>query len=210
MWTNPTAVALIKKYEQHLLVNIANEATPADNNQFAVGYKDAVSRLRAAGIRTPLVIDAGRWGRDYEMLLAKGREILDADPDHNVIMSAHLYDPLSAAQYADMFARAKAQQLPFIVGEFANRVPPGCGAYIDYAALINEANKAGIGWLAWSWGDNNPSTNWNTDCGEFDMTSTFAYDSLNGWGRDVAINHAASIQKTSKRPYSLTHGGVCQ
>jgi mannan endo-1,4-beta-mannosidase len=209
-WTKPEAVALIKKHEKHLLVNIANEASPPNADEFVKGYKSAISRMREAGIHTPLVIDGGRCGRDYELLLARGRELLDFDPDHNVIFSTHLYDPLDAMQYASLFTRARAAKLPLIVGEFANKEPPGCGKPLDYGSLISEANKAGIGWLAWSWGDNDPTKAWNADCGEFDMTKTFAFDSLEGWGREVGVEHAASIQKTSKRPYSLTHGDSCE
>jgi hypothetical protein len=209
-WLKPEAVALIKKHEKHLIVNIANEASPPSADEFVSVYKDAIKRMRDAGIHTPFVIDGGRCGRDYDLLLNRGKELLDADADHNLIFSAHLYDPMSATEYASMFAKARAQQLPFIVGEFANKEPPGCGAAIDYANLINEANKAGIGWLAWSWGDNDASKAFNTDCAEFDMTSTFAFDSLSGWGKDVSVNHAASIQKTAKRPYALSHGDTCK
>jgi mannan endo-1,4-beta-mannosidase len=209
-WLKPEAVALIKKHDKHLIVNIANEASPPNADEFVKVYKDAIKRMRDAGIHTPFIIDGGRCGRDYDLLLNRGKELLDADTDHNLIFSAHLYDPLSASQYASMFAKARAQQLPFIVGEFAHKEPPGCGNNIDYAGLINEANKAGIGWLAWSWGDNDASKAFNTDCAEFDMTSTFAFDSLGGWGKDVSVTHAASIQKTSKRPYALTHGDVCK
>lgn len=209
-WLKPEAVALIKKHEQHLLVNIANEASPPNADEFVSVYKDAVARMRAAGIHAPFIIDGGRCGRDYDLLLSHGKELLDADVDHNLIFSAHLYDPLTTSQYASLFAKARAQQLPFMVGEFANKQPPGCGKNLDYDNLINEANKAGIGWLAWSWGDNDASKAFNTDCAEFDMTSTFAFDSLSGWGKDVTVNHAASIQNTAKRPYALSHGDTCK
>jgi Cellulase (glycosyl hydrolase family 5) len=132
------------------------------------------------------------------------------DPDHNLIFSAHLYDSLAASAYTSMFAKARSLQLPFIVGEFANKEPPGCGKDIDYKSLVNEANKAGIGWLAWSWGDNDPNKVWNGDCALFDMTSTFAFDSLKDWGKEVSVDNAASIKNTAKRPYALQHGDVCQ
>jgi mannan endo-1,4-beta-mannosidase len=209
-WLKPEAVALIKKHEKHLIVNIANEASYPNGDEFVKVYKDAIKRMRDAGIKTPLMIDGGRCGRDYDTLLNRGKELLDADVDHNLIFSAHLYDPLNASQYASMFAKARSLQLPFVVGEFAHKEPPGCGKNIDYSSLINEANKAGIGWLAWSWGDNEPNKAWNTDCAEFDMTTTFAFDTLGGWGKDVSVDNAASIQKTAKRPYALTHGDSCK
>ena len=74
------------------------------------------------------------------------------------------------------------------------------------ARVCATAQLSGVGWLAWSWGDDDPGSQWNTDCGEFDMTSTFAYESLEGWGEEVAVTHAASIKNTSKRPQSLLSG----
>ena len=208
-WTSSEAVALIQRHQQHLLVNIANEASPPDGSKFRQGYGDAVKRMRQAGIHVPIVIDGGGCGRNYQMLLDNGPDVLDQDPDHNLIFSAHLYDPMNADQLGALFDRTVDLSLPFIVGELANKQPPGCGASLDYKALLGEAERAQIGWLAWSWGDDNPSTIWNTDCGEFDMTSTFSYDTLQGWGKEVAVTLDSSIQNTSLRPYALTHDDRC-
>jgi mannan endo-1,4-beta-mannosidase len=209
-WIKPEMVAFIKKHQNHLLVNIANEASYPNGDEFVSKYKTAITKMRGAGIHTPLIIDGGRCGRDYDTLLNRGKELLDFDPDHNLIFSAHLYDSLAPSAYASMFAKARALQLPFMVGEFANKEPPGCGKDIDYKSLINEANKAGYGWLAWSWGDNDANTVWNTDCALFDMTSTFAFDSLQDWGKEVSVSNSFSIKNTAKRPYALQHGDVCQ
>jgi hypothetical protein len=209
-WIKPEMVAFIKKHQNHLIVNIANEASYPNGDEFVSKYKTAITKMRGAGIHTPLMIDGGRCGRDYDTLLNRGKELLDFDPDHNVIFSAHLYDAKPATSYAGIFAKAKAMQIPFIVGEFANKEPPGCGADIDYKSLINEANKAGYGWLAWSWGDNDVNGIWNTDCGEFDMTKTFAFDTLQSWGKEVSVDNAAGIKNTAKRPYAIQHGDVCQ
>jgi len=81
-----------------------------------------------------------------------------------------------------------------------------CGPALDYLALIGEAQPRGIGWLAWSWGDNDAATWWNGDCSEFDMTRTFSYETLERWGREVAVSDANSIKNTSVRPASLTTG----
>ncbi|MET0283773.1 MAG: cellulase family glycosylhydrolase [Polyangiales bacterium] len=209
-WTEPATLALIARHERNLLVNIANEASAPDDAAFVEGYRRAIRRLREAGIRVPLVIDAGLVGRDYEQLLRHGDALLAADPLHNIIVSAHLYDALPRSAYASLFARARRLSAPFIVGEFANRVPPGCGELIDYAALLDEAQRANIGWLAWSWGDRYLPTVFNADCDQFDMTTRFAYDSLFGWGHEVAVSLPASIQNTARRPYSLRHGGDCR
>jgi mannan endo-1,4-beta-mannosidase len=210
-WLAPDAVALIKKFEGQLIVNIANEANAPDLGTFTSTYSRIIRSMRDAGIRVPLMIDAAsRCGRDWQSLLNQGRALLDADPDRNLIFSAHLYDPMSAEGYAAAFRQFNDLGLAFVVGEFANREPPGCGAAIDYKALIAEAQKAGIGWFAWSWGDNNPGTDWNGDCGEFDMTDTFSDSTLRGWGLEVMVTDPNSAKITSARPYSLHNGGMCR
>lgn len=209
-WTSDEAVELITKYQSQLIVNIANEPSAPSDSAFRSKYSEVVRTLRDAGIHVPLMIDGSRCGRDYDVLLSQGPAVLQADPDHNVIFSAHLYDPLSAAELAGVYRSFQDASLTFVVGEFANKSPPGCGAPLDYEALIAEAEKHAIGWLAWSWGDDNPSSDWNTDCGEFDMASTFAFDSLRSWGREVAVTLPDSIMNTAVRPHSLTNAGACR
>lgn len=208
-WTSTQAVALIQKYQSHLIVNIANETSPPSANEFRTKYSSVIKTMRQAGIHTPLMIDGGNCGRDYNVLLSQGQALVDADPDHNLIFSAHLYNRMSASAYSKLFSDALGKKLTFVVGEFAHKIPPGCGGAIDYGALISAANDTGAGWLAWSWGDDNPNTDWNSDCGEFDMATTFSASTLRGWGKDVAMTHAASINKTALRPKSLT-AGACQ
>jgi mannan endo-1,4-beta-mannosidase len=205
-WTSADAVKLIQKYQNQLIINIANEPSPPSASEFNSKYSAIVKQMRSAGIHVPLMIDGGNCGRDYNVLLSQGQAVLAADPDHNVIFSAHLYDRMNDAGYAKVFTDAAAKKLTLVVGEFANKTPPGCGAALDYTALITEAQKNSVGWLAWSWGDNDPNTDWNSDCGEFDMASTFSFDSLRNWGKEVSVTLPASIEKTAVRPKSLVMG----
>ncbi|HKU40347.1 MAG TPA: cellulase family glycosylhydrolase [Polyangiales bacterium] len=208
-WTSAPAIALIQKYQHQLIVNIANETSPPSASEFRSKYALVIQQLRAAGIHTPLMIDGGNCGRDYEMLLSQGSALVEADPDHNLIFSVHLYDRMDRAAYRKLFSAAAAQNLTLVVGEFANKTPPGCGEAVDYATLISEAQQSGVGWLAWSWGNDDANLDWNTDCGEFDMTTTFSIEALRGWGRDVALTLPASIKNTATRPRSLV-SGRCQ
>ena len=208
-WTSDDAVALIERYRSQLIVNIANEASAPNANTFKTKYTSVVQSLRDAGIHVPLMIDGSNCGRDYKPLLSEGPALLEADPDHNLIFSGHLYDPLSASQLGDVYDSFNSAKLAFVVGEFANKSPPGCGRALNYADLIAEAQKRGIGWLAWSWGDNSADSIWNGDCSEFDMTDTFAFSSLKDWGKEVSVTLPDSIMNTSIRPSSMTQG-QCQ
>ena len=209
-WTSDEAVSLIQRHEQYLLVNVANEAGPergADYDEYASVYTDAISRLRSAGIRVPLVIDASGWGRDYQVLLDEGPGLIQADPLRNLVLSAHLWDPLTRDEIAAALQAAVDADLPFLVGEFAHRSPAdGCGPEVDYRGIMAEANARDIGWLAWSWGDNDEATWWNSDCSEFDMTRTFAYSTLERWGLEVAVTDENSIQNVAARPRSAVTG----
>ncbi|MEY4581866.1 MAG: Mannan endo,4-beta-mannosidase [Pseudomonadota bacterium] len=205
-WTSAEALALIERHKAHLIINIANEPSAPNDAAFKTTYTSVVNTLRSAGIHVPLMIDGSNCGRDYDVLLSQGPALLAADPDHNLIFSGHLYDRLSADRLAGVYTSFKDAKLTFVVGEFANKSPPGCGAMLDYAALIGEAQKHATGWLAWSWGDDDANSIWNSDCAEFDMTSTFAFDSLQSWGKEVAVTLPDSITNTAKRPASLTTG----
>lgn len=66
-WVRADVVAVLKKHERYLLINIANEAgdfTVSDAT-FKASYTEIVSKMRATGVRAPFVIDAPSWGQKY-------------------------------------------------------------------------------------------------------------------------------------------------
>lgn len=205
-WTSNEAVQFIKQREGNFLLNIANEADTDDDAEFVRDYTAAIKRIRDAGIRVPLVIDGSGCGRDYPGLFAAAPALLEADPMHNVIFSAHWYDPTTSQAVTDAYKQANDLGITFIIGEFAHKSPPGCGPAVPYLPVIREADKFDIGWLAWSWGDDADSSWWNADCAEFDMTRTFNASTLERWGLEVAKTDMASIQNTSSRTKWLTDG----
>jgi mannan endo-1,4-beta-mannosidase len=86
-WIQKDVVAVIEKYQKYLLLNIANEAgtDTVSQQNFASTYGRLVKKMRSAGIRVPLIIDAANWGRNESYLLTNVKEILAADPLHNII-----------------------------------------------------------------------------------------------------------------------------
>lgn len=189
-WVQPAIVSIIQKHQRYLLVNIGNEVgkdTVTDNDFIAgyvsptqVGYKYAIQTMRAAGIHTPLVIDAPDWGKKLKTLNNTAATLLGADPDNNLIFSVHLYWPMHEGAVgpdfigetnfikADAnFIKTRLQEAvdrsyPLIVGEFSqwgapNQGPNICtgGGEIDYQAILAECDKHGIGWYAWEWGPGN-------------------------------------------------------
>lgn len=205
-WTAPDTVAMIQRHQDNLLVNLANEASTDDDDAFERDTIAAVARMRAAGIRVPIVIDATKCGRNLDLLLARGPALIAADPEHAIVLSWHAWDPLPRAEIDRAAERIDASGLPIMIGELGPRTPPGCGAPIDVDALLAAARRHRLGWFAWSWGDDVPGHDWNTDCGEFDMADTFARSSLRGWGRRVAEESPDGLGQTSVRSGWQTAG----
>jgi len=77
-----------------LLLNIANEAgtDTVSQQNFAATYSRGIKKMRYAGIRVPLIVDAANWGRNESYLLTNGKEILAADPLHSIIFAWHILD----------------------------------------------------------------------------------------------------------------------
>ena len=213
-WVQPKVVSLIQKHQAYLLVNIGNEVgdDAVKESQFTAGYKNAVKRMREAGIHTPLVIDASDWGKDLDILNATADKLIQADTDKNLIFSVHLYWPISAGADADFIQSklhaAVAQSYPLIVGEFskyggfAGEDEEGkprsiCGEFgeIDYQTILKVCDEKEIGWYAWEWGPGNAVK--DPLCAVMDMTPDGQFDHLKpGWATDVAdsIKHASENQ----------------
>jgi len=211
-WVQPDVVAVLKKHEQDLLLNIANEAGDGmvTAASFQTAYQPAITRLREAGLVLPLVIDAPSWGQNIDVLQATWQPLTMHDPRHNLLFSVHMWwNDSDGTRVKAELSQSTAAGMPLIVGEFAQHAVSGCASQpFAFGTLLEEAQKAGIGWLAWSWGSVP-----NSDCkddGSFDMTVDGVYGSWKEpWAEQVALTHPASIQKTSVRPASMV-GGACR
>lgn len=196
-WINPATVAIINRHEHYLLVNIANEAGGiVSNKDFIEGYKLAVTKMRAAGIHVPLIIDAAGWGRNVEQLLNTAPFLQQQDPNHNLMFSVHWYhSDNNTERITAAFEKAVALNIPLLVGEFAHK-DVGCKGTIAYRHILKESQRLEIGWLAWEWGGE-PH---NSDCREMDMTPSGRFEDLQGWGKEVSLTDPNSIRNTSVRP----------
>jgi len=208
-WVKPEVVAIVKKWEAVLLVNIANEAGAGTvtASMFEADYTTAIQRMRTAGYHVPLIIDAPYWGQNLNILISSGPAIIAADPDKNLMLSVHMWwnDPTGALVTSGI-ANIVAANVPIIVGEFAQHAAYQCSAApFDYKTLMAQAQANGISWLVWSWGGVK-----NSDCkddGPFDMTTDGTFAGLvPGWATEIAVSDPNSIQNTSVRPASMVNG----
>jgi hypothetical protein len=165
-WCSPNLVSLCKEYEKYLIVNVANEWGPA-NVIYRDSYKKAITALRAAGIKNTILIDAGGCGQNPTTLINFGQELINFDPEHNILFAIHFYgnwmtkEKIKAVwQYyvEDYLQIFKTKKLPVIVGEFGWTGAPQNFTLYDPKTIISECNKQGIGWLFWAWNSNPDET----------------------------------------------------
>lgn len=120
-WVQKDVVAVIKKYQKYLLLNIANEAgtDTVSQNNFAVTYRRLVKKNLSAGIQVPLIIDAANWGRNESYLLTNGQAIVAADPGHNVIFAWHIWDSgISESRISKAIDESIVLDINLLIAEF--------------------------------------------------------------------------------------------
>ena len=206
-WLREETLQVLSNHQEYMILNVGNEpgADKVSESEFFDVYHMIVTKMRAAGIRVPIMIDADVWGQNEKILLSVGPKLLQADPEHNLIFSIHMWwpsekhDPASTG-FATVQERITATleksvelKLPFVVGEFAP-VAAGGVKEIPYKHIMAEAERLNIGWLAWSWGPG------NFDSPEMDMTAHGSFNTLVGWGKEVAVDSPLGIQNTSVIP----------
>ncbi|MGC9355418.1 MAG: cellulase family glycosylhydrolase, partial [Mariniphaga sp.] len=199
-WSSEDVKAIIKKYEKFILLNIANETFSGKVTQeWENLYKSAITTLRKAGYKCPLVIDAPRYGRYVEAILSNGQNLLQHDPEKNIIFSWHPWNTFTVkSDIKNGIDAALEQNLCMVIGEFGQpgyyeKGDPDVPHYI-----MEYSQEKGTGWISWDWYNkgeqhehisNHPDDQCNgTDCGDPIYTD---------FGRLVLFDHEASISKTA-------------
>ena len=205
-WTRPDILEVIARHRLYLLINIGNEVGDASVTpyEFRTGYESAVKQMRAAGIHVPLIIDGTDWGKDIDVLQSEGPALIDADPDHNLMFSIHMWWPrmwgYDEETVIEELEESVELELPLIVGEFGNQWTDSALGEIPYLTIVEQTHLLGIGMLPWEWGPGNNPQTW------LDMTADGTFDTLQGWGLEIAITHPFSIRNTAIRPQSMVTG----
>jgi mannan endo-1,4-beta-mannosidase len=210
VWLEPENRAWLIEHERHVILNIANEWGPSDADVWADAYQESITRLRAAGIHNMLVIDAGgSCGQNPRTILARGRDLLEADPERNVAFDLHMYAFWRTDGATDVgswgstgapwdvrteLLAIEGEGLALIIGEIA-----WDGIDIveyDTREVLGILEELGMGWLAWSW-------NQNSGSGEYDLRAgspAYTYEgpsSLTPGGRLFLLDPDYGIEATS-------------
>ena len=161
-WCTPNLVSLCNEFEKSLIVNVANEWGPI-TSVWRDSYKKAIIAMRTAGIKNTILIDAGGCGQNPTTILNYGQELLNFDPQQNILFSIHFYGgwmtkekTKASWQYyvEDNLQLFKTKKLPVIVGEFGWTGAPDNFTLYEPKTIISECNRQGIGWLYWAWNSN--------------------------------------------------------
>ncbi len=156
--------------------------------------------MRNAGLEMPIMIDAPDCGSSVHAFTAIGQMLVDHDPKHNVLLSAHAYWAGLPYDGVAEVVRAVTAGLPIVLGEIANKQSdqgdecyygldgsnqnhpplPGPSATFTYQDLLGTLAQHEVGWLAWCW--------WKDSCPARQLTSTGQYANLTPYGQDLVNN----------------------
>lgn len=219
-WKRPDVVQVLLRHSPYIIINIGNEVgdhsiTP---QQFMDGYRPIINQFRQSGISVPLMIDAPGFGKELDVLNATASQLLNGDPAHNLLFSAHLYYPKHGGA-TSVFIKSKLQEAaafgyPLVIGEFSkygawmDGVDTQCGAQneVEYQAILEACQQLELGWMAWSWGPGN-AFGGDPLCTAMDMTTDGTFAGLqDGWAKEVALSSPYSIRNTAVTPASILNG----
>jgi len=196
-WTQSNVFTILQQYKESVIVNYANEAL---YYQFAANpvtalatykntYQNIITALRSvSGFNFPIMIDAPDCGTNSDAFITSNvaNDLIQADPLHNIIFSAHAYWYAFAnndsAQMAGKINAVLAQNIPFVLGEVSNLqddVNP-CAYVLNYKPLLNYCQLKKVNWLAWSWD--------NDVCPTRQISSNGNFNSLTTYGNDIIHN----------------------
>jgi mannan endo-1,4-beta-mannosidase len=231
-WTRPDVLALIKKHENALIINIANEAAPECDDSdadlevktpsFVAAYSNAVQRMRNAGIEVPLIIDGLDFGKSLKCFsfIRSGQnvnvatELLNADSQRNLIFSFHPYwskrftDGQTFVE--DIFNKAVSDGFCFIIGELSKYGGWADGesicsekGVVDYMRFAKLCITNQIGCILWEWGPGNGFA--DSNCIKMDMTTNGTFSGLKDWGLDLVKDPIFGFKSKTKSTKYMTN-----
>lgn len=181
--------ALIGK-ENYVILNIANEWVGNwDSDTWCDGYTSVIPKLRDAGIRNTIMVDAAGWGQYGQSITDCGEKVLASDPDGNTMFSVHMYGTAgkNKATIARNLKLSTDKGLCMVVGEFGWNHSDGD---VDEEYILEYCSENNIGWLAWSWKGNGGGVEY------LDLANSWDGTSLSDWGETV-INSDLGLKNTS-------------
>lgn len=179
--------------EDYVIINIGNE--PFGNNvppsTWIDEHRNAIVRLRAAGLTHTLMVDAGNWGQDWQIIMLENADqVAAADINNNTMFSVHMYEVYDSEAQVEEYVTGflGRYDFPLVVGEFG---ADHRGQPVDEDAILKVTNAYDVGYLGWSWSGNSGGAE------SLDIVFDFDVDRLSTWG-DRLINGVDGIRATAR------------
>lgn len=177
--------------KEYVILNISNEwVGDWDSDTWYQGYSQAVKKLRDAGIKNTIMIDAAGWGQYAEPIGKYGKTLLEEDPDDNLVFSVHMYGTAgkSSRTIKQNLKYATDNELCVVVGEFGYNHSDGD---VDEGYIMQYCCENDIGYLGWSWKGNGGGVEY------LDIAIDWEGASLSeDWGENL-VNGENGIRETS-------------
>lgn len=178
--------------EAYVILNIANEWTGGwDSKKWSEAYVSVIPKIREAGIKNTIMVDAAGWGQYGKSIKEKGMDVFNSDSLGNTMFSVHMYGTAgkNSKTIEENITGATKQGLCICVGEFGYNHSDGD---VDEAYIMKYCTENNIGYLGWSWKGNGGGVEYLDLAEEWDGSKLSA-----DWG-EVLINGENGIRKTSK------------
>lgn len=183
---------ILNAHTDTVIVNIANEWIGQwQSANWKAGYVKALPKLREAGIKNTLMVDAAGWGQFGASIKQSGKSVFESDPDGNTMFSIHMYGSAGKNETTirNNLKGATDQGLCVVVGEFGYNHSDGD---VDEAFIMQYCNENDLGYIGWSWKGNGGGVEYLDIAKEWDG-SVLSED----WGENL-INGENGIRQTSK------------
>jgi mannan endo-1,4-beta-mannosidase len=192
-----TQKSVLVGQENYVVINIGNE--PIGNNnaaQWTSATTAAIQKMRSNGFEHLLMVDGPNWGQDWQFTMRDNAQtILNADNQHNTILSIHMYDVFNTtAAITDYLNRFQTNGWPLVIGEFGWHANSN---NVDDQTVMSEAVSRGLGYIGWSWAGNNDPI--------LDMTVNFDPNQLSTWGQRI-VNGPNGLKANAKE--ATIYGGA--
>lgn len=177
--------------EDTVILNIANEWYGTwDGKQWAEGYKQAIPKLRKAGIKNTIMVDCAGWGQYPKSIHDYGKEVFNSDSEKNTMFSIHMYEYAGgdANTVKTNIDNVINQNLALCIGEFGIR---HTGGDVDEKTIMSYCKEKSVGYIGWSWHGN------GNDWIYLDIANDWSGSSLSEWG-NVLLYDKNGIKNTSK------------
>lgn len=98
------------------------------------------------------MVDCAGWGQYPQSIAEAGQSVVQADSQHNIMFSIHMYE------YAGAYGAVQSNidsalnvGVPLCIGEFGIKHTNGP---VDYKTIMSYSQSKGVGYLGWSWKGN--------------------------------------------------------